>query len=136
MDTQLKIDRLQHTIDMLRTLKPDQFYYKSFVNEMHGDCGTICCVGGWYPKWFPDAGLVWVKGSLKNVPTIGVLGRRHIDLNDIIFRLMLWHDITNIECSHLFFGDYSGPDGDVPNLSLSQVIDMWQKFLDNTKSSL
>lgn len=62
--------RLQNTVKKLKALPNAKFNYESYVSESETDtngnlCGTVCCVVGWYPKWFPESEIRWSSyGSL------------------------------------------------------------------------
>ena len=94
----LRIKRLEDTIEKLKTLKSSEFDYSSFVSKYEGDCGTVCCVAGWYPKWFPELGLKWI---IEN----NVLYLTKSGVYDISCDLMEWHKISSNEIKFLFFGD-------------------------------
>lgn len=61
MTKELILQRLLATINMLKELPERSFDYSNYVKEfdIENKCGTVCCVAGWYPKYFPEAGLVW-----------------------------------------------------------------------------
>lgn len=61
MEKALILERLKATRTMMDTLKEEQFNYGNFIYEFENECGTVCCIAGWYPKWFPDSGLKWGK---------------------------------------------------------------------------
>lgn len=63
MNKKLILSRLWSTIEMLYQLKEEDFRYNSFIAESHNHCGTVCCVAGWYPKYFPESGLRWMNGE-------------------------------------------------------------------------
>lgn len=78
MTKKLVLERLQATIDNLRSLPNSKFSYEVFVDQYDSkkECGTVCCVAGWYPKWFPKSGLIWeddtlsVKSRDKEIDTV------------------------------------------------------------------
>lgn len=59
MNKHLVLGRLRATIEKLLMLPECQFAYDRYVTVANGECGTVCCVAGWYPQWFPEAGLKW-----------------------------------------------------------------------------
>lgn len=66
MNKKLILKRLWDTIEMIQQLEDKEFKYKNYVTRSNKEgCGTVCCVAGWYPKYFPDAGLIWRKGNLR-----------------------------------------------------------------------
>lgn len=51
---------------MIQQLEDKEFKYKNYVTRMNKKgCGTVCCVAGWYPKYFPQTNLVWRLGNLR-----------------------------------------------------------------------
>lgn len=58
---------LQKILDKIETLQPEEFNFSSYVTKFDKEhqCGTVCCVLGWFPKWFPKSGIKWkTDGSL------------------------------------------------------------------------
>lgn len=104
MEKQLIIDRLQATIDMLKSLTPQSFNYGNWVSESDADgkCGTVCCAAGWYPKYFPEAGLKW-KSSYDHRT-----GKPYVYLTNPVIgidgALMDWHGISRYVMNALFYG--------------------------------
>jgi hypothetical protein len=88
------LKRLDATITKLTTLESSQFRYNEFVTKFNTErtCGTVCCVAGWYPIWFPkvnltynDIGIVSIT-RYKHIGTI--LGKYHglnANLIDVLF---------------------------------------------------
>lgn len=72
MKKELIIERLEATIKMLRQLKTEEFCYESLVDKEDGDCGTVCCVAGWYPKYFPEHGFEWTRRKHARLMATGV----------------------------------------------------------------
>lgn len=58
MDKQQIIARLKETIGHIDTIKEDEFDYSEWVSKSERRCGTVCCIAGWYPKFFP-AHFAW-----------------------------------------------------------------------------
>jgi len=51
---------LQKLVEKSSVLPPEKFNYVKFVTATdQKGCGTVCCLAGWYPKWFPEAGIEW-----------------------------------------------------------------------------
>lgn len=61
MTRELILERLDATIKKLTTLKKEYFDYQYYVSEFDDQhsCGSVCCVVGWYPKWFPEVNIVY-----------------------------------------------------------------------------
>lgn len=59
------ISRLKESIEVLRSIPKGSFYYGTMVKKFNKDKkrGTVCCWMGWYPKYFPEAGLIWKERS-------------------------------------------------------------------------
>lgn len=103
MNIETVILRLEKTLDKIKSLKADEFYYGHFVSECNIElnCGTKCCVAGWYPKWFPEAELIWVN-------KIGIAGQ-FFDLvskdpYSILEVLAFYHGVSHPTISALFYG--------------------------------
>lgn len=108
MKKELILKRLGETYKMLCDLKEEEFDYLHYVSKFsdshrrHGDyCGTICCVAGWYPKYFPDAGLEW---NFKNVSMAGALLPDHSIANTVQGTLSLYHGLNDNIITCLFYG--------------------------------
>ena len=61
MDRKEKFEKI---IAFLETLDEQQFNYEVYVTDFDKEtnCGTVCCVGGWFPRIFPED-FQWI-GSL------------------------------------------------------------------------
>lgn len=93
----LTLERLKATREKMNTLRPKEFFYGSFVHRNDGECGTVCCIAGWYPKWFPASGLRWVRYGNNLLDLVGTSG--------VADNLMRYHEIGFHLCGTLFFGD-------------------------------
>lgn len=93
METKLIIERLQLTIDNLKKLKPEQFNYAEVVSEFDEEkgCGTVCCVMGFYPVWYPDHFKYHKNRSDGNYSVIHIFED--------------YHGITRHEKYALFYGE-------------------------------
>jgi hypothetical protein len=102
MEKALILSRLQDTIDKLKELDPSKFNYSHFIDEYDADkgCGTVCCVAGWYPTWFPLAHLRYLV-SFGEVELISELG----DPVDIQSALISFHGLGSVLVRALFYGD-------------------------------
>lgn len=94
--------RLKKTITKLSKLKKENFNYELFVDKWNKEkqCGTVCCVAGWYPKWFPEAGLIWTKRSHDLSAGKGVNG----GWSGIEYKLMKYHGLTEKAIGSIFYG--------------------------------
>lgn len=91
------VRRLKKTITRLNKLDRDKFDYSAFVGEFNQEkeCGTVCCVVGWYPKWFPESNIKWVWGG---ADISG--GRVSVDR-----RLVNYHGVNEATIGTLFYGN-------------------------------
>lgn len=102
------LKRLNATLKKLIALPDNKFYYGDFVRRSKvidrktGEtCGTVCCVAGWYPAWFPEARLIWNKeGGLESE-----LNNHDYDhYDDIAEAMMRYHGIGYNLTQVLFYG--------------------------------
>lgn len=110
----IAIERLDATIEKIKTLKPEQFNYDAFVTEGKDGCGTTCCVAGWYPIWFPESKLKWVRSN-NNYDTkdtvlletsVMPFNPTSMDRNYYIIKsLVEYHGLTRKVIKALFTGD-------------------------------
>lgn len=98
------LKRLNATLKKLIALPDNKFYYSDFVRRSKvvdrktGEtCGTVCCVAGWYPAWFPDAGLVWKDHGLHSV-------EESDSYDDISEAMQKYHGIGYNLTQVLFYG--------------------------------
>jgi hypothetical protein len=99
---------------MLSQLDPQEFNYSTYVSSHDGDCGTTCCVAGWYPKYFPQSRLKWVsKNGADNYGSkLTLIGpNRHIiqswwqDPNGVEDALTDYHGLSKDVIRALFYGE-------------------------------
>ena len=100
MDKLTIISRFEATIEKLKALSPMNFHYGSFIEEHDGGCGTVCCVLGHYPGWFPKSGFYWEIGEIDE----GNLFLEYID-GDAIRGVRIYHGFNHSLCECLFYGD-------------------------------
>ena len=67
------LELLKKLVAGLRTLRPSEFIYSSFVSkyDRKNECGTVCCAWGWMPKFVPESGVRWVLeagGAISHYP--------------------------------------------------------------------
>ncbi len=99
------LKRLNATLKKLIALPDNKFRYDNFVSkskvvdkDTEQTCGTVCCVAGWYPAWFPEAGLIWDDHGLESVKKTN-----NYD-DDICNALMKYHGIGYHLTQVLFYG--------------------------------
>ena len=108
MKKSLILKRLWATIEKLVNLDPEQFSYSELVSEGNTEkvCGTVCCVAGWYPKWFPKAELIWdlsysSAGFIQGIDLYPV--NNNISTN-VSNKLSEYHGLNDDIIDFLFYG--------------------------------
>lgn len=146
MEKKIVIDRLDATIKMLEGLQAHEFKYSKFVHacDTKQKCGTVCCIAGWYPKFFPEAGLTWLEFDTEEWPGLvdlyaGGEGRITIDST-----LIEYHNLKQHAINHLFYGEdlyiefegigIVGLTNDLTN-GLPEVLVVWKTFVDYMKTN-
>lgn len=109
-------------------ISPEQFGFKRFVTEWdeENNCGTVCCIAGWFPKLFPNSGFYWEKDDQNLHTETGLSVERHL------IELL---GLTTEEIDYLFYGasEYFDEvlDYELTNKSSYQeVIEGWEKFIE------
>lgn len=99
------LSKLNDTLKKMKELDPKKFNYAHFVTEcdLNKVCGTVCCILGWYPLWFPESGFKWI------VPT-GVVIKIKLrfgenEMEDIELASLAYHSISSKLNLILFYGD-------------------------------
>lgn len=116
MEKDIILGRLKDTIDHLKSLPEDQFDYGSYVSEFNSgsSCGTVCCVAGWYPKWFPEAVLEWYPTGERFFsirPSNHEEDETPFDVeSQVELALMQWHGLEESIISFLFYGSIESLD--------------------------
>lgn len=120
-----QVENLRLILSKLKTLKPKEFDFSSFVTEFDREngCGTVCCVVGWFPKWFPNSGLIWKNDDLECVNEKEEIKEHLVNLLQLPYS---WIE-------YLFFGK-ERPVKDVPMLSynskLKTLINAYEKTIE------
>jgi len=132
------LERLNATLKNLEELPSRNFDYSSYVTRSkitdEGTCGTVCCAAGWYPKWFPEAGLKWMDGDL----TVANRNKHNVDITNTLAN---YHGINKDLINILFYGDeknfkIEGLESDkyvLPFLSLRTTMTLGLKHGENSK---
>lgn len=138
------ISKLELTIGKLywlhaesRRKKKRMFNYAIFVEELKTDesgtvkeCGTICCVAGWYPQWFKNCGLEYTNTYDDIRSSIG---------DSIEDALKRYHKLSTPIIDALFYGnedeqeDLGLPFTDLDS-KLSKVIQLFEVALVKIKN--
>lgn len=100
MEKELVLSRLQDTVNMLENLKEHEFNFSTWVTKGEEGCGTVCCVGGWYPKYFPESGIRWTTD-----------GAGLVDPQGVKIRLADWHGLPQ----HLIWTMFADGIYKIPN---------------------
>ena len=136
-------DRMQSTIDkMLEMYKANESHKFNFADIVHEDeiksetefCGTVCCVAGWYPVWFPESGVKYIIRNVQKfdepAPTkhvsldifsIDRILRGYHGINNIILETLFYPNDTNTLCERYFDSMDGSIDNDKYKL-LSQIL--------------
>lgn len=141
MTKETAIKRLESTLMRLMSLNEDSFYYATYVNQFAGECGTVCCVAGWYPEWFPESGFKWFRSVNEWIEVTliheSMSGTERIfERHDIIqAHLSVWHGLPLEEIDYLFYG---GATIDRPGFgsddNLRTVISRFQYVIEGLKN--
>ncbi len=104
MNKQEKIDLLKTTLTHLKKLDKDKFDYSSWVSKTDKEktCGTVCCVGGWYPVWYKKEGFFYQE-YLGDVFPHRLSFSNACDFTDI---LEDFHQLSTKTILILFLGDF------------------------------
>jgi hypothetical protein len=139
------LQRLDDTITRMKELDESEFFYTHFVKETNKEkCPTICCIAGWYPKWFPEAELRWIPSGERPDMTLDVsygknsCADRYSYIN-VMYQLCNWHGLhlSLVDC--LFMGRklYYGKDYSLEiraskgmHSSLPEVLLVWETVRD------
>lgn len=126
------IENLEKILERVKTLKPEQFNFESYVTEFDEEkgCGTVCCIAGYLPQWFPNCGL-----SYKNRwEEMTIVSQDH----DITTHLKILVGLPYDWINYLFYGK-SCPVDSLPQLkitsSLEEVMDAWEKTIEYLKTN-
>ena len=65
MNKEKAIAHIKEVLEFSKELKSNQFDFSTYVTEAHNECGTVCCMLGWYPKWYPND-FKWKKDGWQN----------------------------------------------------------------------
>jgi len=123
------VEKLELILEKVKTLEPEQFVLSDFVYEYNDQdgCGTVCCIVGWFPKFFPKSGFIWEHGDLKSKI---FESKRIYDIQQHLSQLLNL-PINWIE--YLFFGDSKRPNKSLPYLAesayLARVVYVWEKAI-------
>lgn len=122
--------KLKLIIDRFKAhIAPNQFKFSDYVTEYDriNNCGSVCCIVGWFPKLFPKAGIIW--------------GSRSLDLVDKKDGDIKKHLCELLQCSldlvdYLFYGknftrDFHYIDS---NSNYNQIVSAWEHVINSDLS--
>ena len=123
------LELLKKLVAGLRTLHPSGFNYTMYVTEWDRkhECGTVCCVWGWMPKFVPEAGVKWDLGLFS---TMSKFPDEVLEINKgLILFMFLGEDLPTELGEHDFilFGD----DFDSTLKQVINRIDFVIEYLEN-----
>lgn len=55
------IENLEKILGKVKQLQPHEFDFSKYITkfDFENKCGTVCCVLGYFPKWFPNCGVAY-----------------------------------------------------------------------------
>ena len=121
----------------MKGLREDEFEYDQFVTDFNTDdnCGTVCCVAGWLPKWF-SKDFKWIRqedftnGKFDYFPEL-----RNSGCNLPSTQLEVFFGLEEGYISTLFYGSpliinhKVVMDNSIGN-NLSEVIALWERTIE------
>lgn len=136
MTTKQKIVKLNWTINKLKKLKPQQFQYNTYVEHFNYEtnCGTVCYIVGWYPKWFPSSKFTWDGEKLSKL--------KHEDyLANIRGALKKYHGLEIEEINYLFYGEVYKEEPELSflerkHLTIENVIKRFERIINELKETI
>lgn len=130
MDRKEKFEKI---IAFLETIYESQFNYQVYVTAFDEctDCGTVCCVGGWFPKIFPED-FEWVLSLAKNRLYVEMIGQPFSDSTSDSIQEFL--EISQFIYEALFCGiiprqiSLGLPKTSLESASLPEVIHLFKEY--------
>lgn len=150
--TEDMLSRIRDTLCFLEDLNEKQDFDFGCGFLVEAPCDEDCvpkvpkCIAGWYPDWFPEAGLVWKKCEGGG----GTLVQLSAKKSSVVSALSRYHGITSEETRALFFGDQlltpflrQLPRREVrrkeflpASVSLECVVERWKTFYEFKKTMM
>lgn len=61
----MNIERLKKALEAWKKIPKKIFYFNEFVAEydFKNQCGSVCCLMGWSPKYYPELGYYWIDNE-------------------------------------------------------------------------
>lgn len=130
------LSEMKAALERYRTIEEDQFYFGAFVNKYDAanNCGTICCLWGWEPK-FKVLPVKWIN----NTYSLSINNKSFISLSKEPSDVFNWGKILN----YLYYPsneNLSYPYNETPDKftgfflwqysSLNYVLTAWSKVIE------
>jgi hypothetical protein len=129
------LKKLKDTLSHMKELREEQFDYSQYISEfdIENKCGTVCCVAGWLPIWFPKDfkfGKTLCCGDVVFIPE-----PKQPYIGDIQVYLSEYYEIDNKIIRMLFYGENVTKNVEVIlendlNNTLPNVIKIWEKVIE------
>lgn len=134
------IGRFREVLTLLKGVNPEHFNYADYVTkaeEINGTVtGVVCCIAGYYPKWFPDRWAYEILNlryaGLKEQPRCTIKPLLNSDFTNIVKGLAEFHGV-NVAIVHAIFHGagvrLTSPYK--PTLMYSESSDNWYSSVDD-----
>lgn len=128
MNNEYIVKNLETIYEKIETLKPKEFNFNSYVEKCDKEnlCGSVCCIVGWFPKWFVNSGVGW---DLSDPYDLDIITPNGSYKSEVIAHLCNLTGLTEAWVKYLFYGEDS-PVKNFPKLhdcsSLSEVKKAWR----------
>lgn len=127
----MNIKLLERTLSKIKDLKEEEFKFDLEITKSKDTCGTVCCIMGWLPKFFPEMDFTWKEytGFKKLVVFYNNQPLYTSNLKEI-------YGLDSKDVSYLFTGE---PHSDTrlpginSNSNLKEVTEAWEKFIELNK---
>lgn len=111
------LNEMKAALERYKTIKEKEFNFDSFVREFKHDCGTVCCLWGWEPKF----GVLPVKWDFTKDLFISIKPENFLGWGYLIIRYLYYPEVTSI---HKITGiELNSED------SLSSVLRAWERAI-------
>lgn len=136
------VSKLNTTIGHLKTLLSEEFFFGNFVKKFDEEkkCGSICCIVGWYPRFYGENTKIFWNPATNNIALQGVKFDAATMLSDLYNYLVEFHGIKEEVITYLFNPVHSAEKIQTKNniikrnlhtnSSLEDVIKGWQNVSD------
>ena len=113
---------LKKLAEGLKTLKEEEFYYKTYISESKDDCGTVCCAIGWAPRFIPESKVNWKNAKgLTHGDWLQLFYENELIDPELLTKIF---KLNFIAIEYMFYGgDLKITTYNALNLTLPQVIE-------------